>query len=479
MTRTMVGFIRLYLWHGATAESVPGTCRLGAGDSVTNADKNSFDGPCNGIQHEAQSLEADQYLRGDGHEAGKKCRLLESAFRSRLVKEIYERLYLAGEAKQQEERRALLQTLYRDVALEADKRAVEKLYGTTDMLALGSTTCGDKSNGGGAAKDGNKPSATVTPSVGSGCLHYYEALAEHYMSEPTDAEEILPLCIVMRSQPLLAPLVALLLHRWLFSADLQDVEELKKFQSIAIAGASRLFWMDLEANTPRMRPIYKFFANLVVVEPTRLANVSLRSRKELVSLVACFYFFYEKDDNLHSWLDMFQQAADAPDSCLPLPSGETAVDFFVGETVRQVREIKVEPVLLAYLDSFRVYRGLPLGTTCRLRLQHGLYSFTVPGGPLYPPRSVRRAAKATLDCLYPLGSWSRTFIGSFWGLLHPYYCLEALFEIAATSTQAVYSWCHSQLDRILARNMPGGFIVKALTNPCKHPVGTGQVRNLV
>lgn len=55
----------------------------------------------------------------------------------------------------------------------------------------------------------------------------------------------------------------------------------------------------------------------------------------------------------------------------------------------------------------------------RIRLQTELHALTSAGGPRYPPVSVRRAAKSSLDGLFPKGRTMRTIVAFGFGLIHP------------------------------------------------------------
>lgn len=46
--------------------------------------------------------------------------------------------------------------------------------------------------------------------------------------------------------------------------------------------------------------------------------------------------------------------------------------------------------------------GMELRMTTSTRLKTCLYSFTSPGGPMYPTRAVRHAAWEALDFLFPV-----------------------------------------------------------------------------
>lgn len=51
--------------------------------------------------------------------------------------------------------------------------------------------------------------------------------------------------------------------------------------------------------------------------------------------------------------------------------------------------------------------GLELRMTTSTRLKTCLYSFTSPGGPMYPTRAVRHAAWDALDFLFPVSNLSQ------------------------------------------------------------------------
>ena len=55
----------------------------------------------------------------------------------------------------------------------------------------------------------------------------------------------------------------------------------------------------------------------------------------------------------------------------------------------------------------------------RARLQAELYALRKHGGPRYPPLSVRKAASAALDALFPQGALMRRVIGLAFYAIHP------------------------------------------------------------
>lgn len=124
----------------------------------------------------------------------------------------------------------------------------------------------------------------------------------------------------------------------------------------------------------------------------------------------------------------------------------------------QLQKLKVEPVLLHYFSCLKVLQGTvswhpPLSLIFRplislspicgrikmcagqelriatsTRLKTSLYSFTSPGGPMYPTRAVRHAAWDALNFHFPvrlytlhvhLMCWLNLFLLILTGLLNP------------------------------------------------------------
>lgn len=54
------------------------------------------------------------------------------------------------------------------------------------------------------------------------------------------------------------------------------------------------------------------------------------------------------------------------------------------------------------MNTCHDFEGVELRATTSTRLKTALYSFTAPGGPMYPTRPVRHAAWETLDVLFPV-----------------------------------------------------------------------------
>ncbi|RRT60119.1 hypothetical protein BHE74_00024657, partial [Ensete ventricosum] len=102
-----------------------------------------------------------------------------------------------------------------------------------------------------------------------------------------------------------------------------------------------------------------------------------------------------------------------------------------------LQKLKVEPVLLHYLSRMSALKGLELRMTTSTRLKACLYSFTSPGGPMYPTRVVRHAAWDTLDLLFPVGQYPRHIISLFFRLLYPWYWPSSCWNFIMTCVRTV------------------------------------------
>ncbi|MBA0701022.1 hypothetical protein Goari_022507, partial [Gossypium aridum] len=120
-------------------------------------------------------------------------------------------------------------------------------------------------------------------------------------------------------------------------------------------------------------------------------------------------------------------------------------DILVIELADQLQKLKVEPVLLHYLSQVKILRGMELRMATSTRLKTCLYSFTSPGGPMYPTRAVRHAAWDALDFLFPVstllspvGRYPRHLISLFFRLLYPWYWPSSCWNFIVSCIKAVF-----------------------------------------
>ncbi|PIA39015.1 hypothetical protein AQUCO_02700297v1 [Aquilegia coerulea] len=168
----------------------------------------------------------------------------------------------------------------------------------------------------------------------------------------------------------------------------------------------------------------------VALVPTRLNKITMQAQRDLYLLLSRFILFYELVDELDTFLNHFPVFPNAF-----LVGGPA--DIFVIELADQLQKLKVEPVLLHYFSHMKVLQGLELRMTTSTRLKACLYSFTSPGGPMYPTRTVRHAAWQALDLLFPVGRYPRHLISLFFRLLYPWYWPSSCWNFIISCISAV------------------------------------------
>ncbi|KAH6814120.1 K-stimulated pyrophosphate-energized sodium pump protein [Perilla frutescens var. frutescens] len=295
-----------------------------------------------------------------------------SAYLNALAVEIEKKLQRALASATQ--RRNLLQELFADIALEVDNRAKDIIFGEVGAISV--------------ADDGY-----------GGPLCFYDVLSDHFISMPKSGKSVLDLIVQLWSQSFASNIFALLLHKWLFEVQIDNPEVLLRYSSALVQGATNVFWIDIQTNTRRFQSLFQYLLEEVAIHSERLTKLPLQAQRNLFLLLSRFIFFYNAVDKLESFLKQFP---DFPNAFLV----GGAADVFVTELADQLQKLKVEPVLLHYLSQIKVLQGVEFRTATSTRLKTCLYSFTSPGGPMYPTRAVRHAAWDTLDFLFPVSGWN-------------------------------------------------------------------------
>jgi len=335
--------------------------------------------------------------------------LAPSSFRKKLSVEVQRKLQKTLDYPAQ--RGELLRQLFTDVALEVDPRAQERLYGSPKIV------------------DNVEDDGPVTANGSQPRVCFYEVFAQHYAQVPDDGKEILPLFLQLWSQSFVSQIFALLFHRWLFEIPREESEGFLRYSTAFVEGASNIFWIDLQSNVRRFFSMFNYTFEEVVLDPVRLARVPIQARQDLLLLVSRYLLYYEPADRVGYYLKNFPKT----DNILE------PADMFVTELTDQLQKVKVEPVLLHYLTSMKALKGVELRATTSTRLKTAMYSFTAPGGPMYPTRPVRHAAWETLDALFPVGRHSRHLISLFFRLLHPYYWPVSAWNFTITTIKSIYA----------------------------------------
>lgn len=129
--------------------------------------------------------------------------------------------------------------------------------------------------------------------------------------------------------------------------------------------------------------------------------------------------------------------------------------MFILAISQQIHLIEDEEALLTYLDNIGKCK-VPTDHRISFKLQSALVVLSYPGGPLFPTRNVRTAAKNVVNILYPTGRYSRRLVNLFFRILHPYYWpndalywikqnLIALFKLYVMYIIAFFSWLKTML----------------------------------
>ncbi|KAF5744624.1 hypothetical protein HS088_TW07G00199 [Tripterygium wilfordii] len=303
--------------------------------------------------------------------------LRSSAYLDALAQEIERKLQRALASPSQ--RRNLLQELFADIALEVDDRAREMIL--------------------------RREQDTISSAEDSihGQLCFYDVLADYYVQVPEQGKPILDLIVQLWSQSFASHIFSLLFHKWLFEIQLENSEVLIRYSSALVQGATNVFWIDIQSNARRFQSFFRYLLEDVALEPKRLNKIPVQVQRDLYLLLSRFILFYNSGkfhDKLESFLKHFPIFPNAF-----LVGGPA--DFFVIELTDELQKLKVEPVLLHYFSELKALQGMELRMSTSTRLKACLYSFTSPGGPMYPTRAVRHAAWDALDLLFPLGKVRR------------------------------------------------------------------------
>uniref|UniRef100_A0A7N0UA48 Uncharacterized protein n=1 Tax=Kalanchoe fedtschenkoi TaxID=63787 RepID=A0A7N0UA48_KALFE len=217
----------------------------------------------------------------------------------------------------------------------------------------------------------------------------------------------------------------------LFEVQLDNSEVLLRYSSALVQGATNVFWIDIQSNTRQFQSLFLYLLDDVMLMPEKLNKIPLQAQRDLYLLLSRFIIFYNSVDKLESFL---KHCPVFPNNIL---IGGPA-DIFVIEVADQLQKLKVEPVLLHYLSQIRALRGMELRMTTSTRLKTCLYSFTSPGGPMYPTRAVRHAAWDALDYLFPVGKKLRHLISLFFRLLYPWYWPSSCWNFIVCCIKAIF-----------------------------------------
>ncbi|KAJ4979247.1 hypothetical protein NE237_010027 [Protea cynaroides] len=343
-----------------------------------------------------------------------------SGYLAALTQEIEKKLQRA--LTSQSQRLNLMQELFADIALEVDVRARDIIRTRDDEDRVSPEEGGFQSR-----------------------LCFYDVLADYYVRVPDSGKLILDLIVQIWSQSFASNIFALLFHKWLFEAQLENSEILIRYSSALVHGATNVFWIDIQTNTRRFFSLFRYLLEEVALVPMRINKIAPQAQRDLYLLLSRFIFFYNLVDKLEIFLKQFPVFPNA------FFVGGPA-DIFVIELTDQLQKLKVEPVLLHYLSQITALQGLELRMATSTRLKACLYSFTSPGGPMYPTRAVRHAAWDALDFLFPVGRYPRHLISLFFRLLYPWYwpssCWNFIMSCIKTILYSILRLIFSQWENL-------------------------------
>ncbi|RZB74613.1 hypothetical protein D0Y65_033552 [Glycine soja] len=307
-----------------------------------------------------------------------------SAYLDALSQAIHKKLQRALANSSQ--RRNLLQELFADIALEVDDRAKDVIVNKEE--------------------DGISPAEDIN----DGPLCFYDVLADYFVRVSESRKPILDWIVQLWSQSFASHIFALLFHKWLFEVHLDNPEVLLRYSSALVQGATNVFWIDIQTNTRRFQSLFRYLLEDVALDHTRLNKIPFQAQRDTYLMLSRFILFYNKADKIDGFL---KQCPAFPTAFLV---GGPA-DILVTELTDQLQKLKVEPVLLHYLSEIKILQGMELRMTTSTRLKTCLYSFTSPGGPMYPTRAVRHAARESLDLLFPVSVFIFLLLFRTWAKL--------------------------------------------------------------
>jgi len=113
-------------------------------------------------------------------------------------------------------------------------------------------------------------------------------------------------------------------------------------------------------------------------------------------------------------------------------------DIFVTENIFLLSVLNNEKILVSIINNFRIFKQLDISSKCKVKLQAALYAAARPGPPNYPPRKVRHKAQAILDELFPRGRYIRFLMNSSFRVLHHY-----------TWPLSILYWCRDKFLNLL------------------------------
>eukprot|EP00698_Gefionella_okellyi_P001817 TRINITY_DN11659_c0_g1_i1.p1 TRINITY_DN11659_c0_g1~~TRINITY_DN11659_c0_g1_i1.p1 ORF type:complete len:368 (+),score=38.70 TRINITY_DN11659_c0_g1_i1:101-1204(+) len=312
----------------------------------------------------------------------------------------------------------------------------------------------------------------TTPIADSPNLRHFEYLATYFAQNPSIAELFWDAAAPMVGNAHLPPLFAAVCFRWL--CEHGSASHAMRI-NIFLEGIVSLFAHDAENLALRFQHIYTYLRDTVLLGiGGAITALSLAHLMSLTSIIARYmphYEFHPLDappaatsgaqlsalvsriaGQLETRAGLASTAATMATAVSPTRVRFVS-DLFYQETVAQLGLIRTAPVLITYVYFSSMLGVLPASARNALRLEGQLYCLSTPGGPHYPNRAVRIAARLALDVLRPRGKFARWVVRSIFRCLRP---IHAFTSIA-----------HATIAHAAAVARPVVWVVSAVTGCCR------------
>ncbi|KXZ45706.1 hypothetical protein GPECTOR_51g691 [Gonium pectorale] len=342
-------------------------------------------------------------------------------------REVIRKLRLAASAGSAEDRHVVCEELFADItcALDAAARAALLAPAAAAATAPTAAAAGAGASGGGPRGTGSGPATGGGGSGGGGGASsgahagklYYEVLAVHYASRSSadSARALLHLCQLLWDTPWVAPIYALLLHRFLLLP--RDVgggsasaaaapapapmpspapsysDQRVKHLNVLAHGSRQLLLGDVHSGLSRFQPLWSFLALEVAglgaalppPSPTAAPAAALppvahidavpaAARPWLLALAAAFLPYYAMDEHVHAMAHHFPPpmpmpgqpppprgaAGAAASAAGPSAASLAGLDFLVVEVTDVLGRIQSEVGLLKYMRALRALARPPM-----------------------------------------------------------------------------------------------------------------------
>lgn len=328
-----------------------------------------------------------------------------SLVQQRLLRSVHERVKQISAIEQEERKQVALARLYEDVAGEVAPTVKAELH-----------------------KEGKIHSVSER-------LHFYEVLSYALEHERALARSLVQTFVSLWGNLHAAASYALLLHRYVLTLPAnvgiegeQALDGLHRLCNVTASSCTRLFSHDMIHMCERFKPLHSGVARMAS-SAQLVEALPDNARKELFACILQFLPYYESSGGVNQQLARLR--------LLHVPSDEV-----LDQLTLQLNNIRAEEPLAFFLRRLKSLEGTFVLDSARLPsvllFQRAIYSLTTPGGPVYPPRSVRHAAIEALDTLFPRGRRFRRGVNLYFRLWRPKYVPGSLSNYVVSKGKKVH-----------------------------------------